>query len=305
MTTTTTTILRHPICLLLWTVLVLQLLQSAQSAATAAAHVSGQGPNAASSRIEESAVASSDAGEAKDDSWSSAQAAISYLQSEAASLTSSQHAIKEFLHSKHVPVGTTPRSMRKIDSEAAEKLIVGVSSKKHPIECRVSLDKAPIGSKCIAPCGCTGSQRWIQFAVLNRLRRKDPEQWKVCQTCQQRFDYSGLVKYGGVWGNALTLLLDKPALLRLASISAASLAFVTLSLDKLVVRFALSKYFWSTYKHWSKVLQFNLFLKIWGARVLGQYAAQYYGKLEKSLVLYLTELETQLIEPHLPVSEDI
>ena len=30
---------------------------------------------------------------------------------------------------------------------------------------------------------CSGSSQWIQFTELNRLRRKDPDQWKICQVC--------------------------------------------------------------------------------------------------------------------------
>ena len=96
---------------------------------------------------------------------------------------------------------------------------IALSTSKNNYDCRISFDKVlthsliycinylltytfkvPIGHKCIAPCGCTGSGKWIQFSELNRLRRKEPLQWITCQTCQQKFNYNSLMVYGGIQG---------------------------------------------------------------------------------------------------------
>lgn len=124
----------------------------------------------------------------KQDSFQTAEI-LSFLQSEASMLSSAQHSIGSFLRSKKIPVGNTPGSLRPLMTLDTRRLLVAMSRKNNTIECRVALGRAPLGSKLIAPCGCTGSSRWIQFSELNRLRRKDPDQWKACPTCMQRYDY--------------------------------------------------------------------------------------------------------------------
>jgi hypothetical protein len=69
--------------------------------------------------------------------------------------------------------------MKNIDSDKSKprKVKVALSREDNNLECRVALGRAPVGKKLIAPCGCTGSQEWVQFAELNRLRRREPLQW--------------------------------------------------------------------------------------------------------------------------------
>jgi hypothetical protein len=107
-----------------------------------------------------------------------------FLQGELASIATAHNSIQSLLRSKRIPIGDQPRSLRPIlgpDNKQQGKLMVTLSDETNDIECRVALEKAPIGSKCIAPCGCTGSQQWIQFSVLNRMRRSEPSQWMTCQ----------------------------------------------------------------------------------------------------------------------------
>jgi len=119
-----------------------------------------------------------------------------------------------------------------------------VSTEENNLECRVALGRAPLGSKCIAPCGCTGSSQWIQFAELNRLRRKEPSQWKICQTCQQPFEYTAIASHGGFKGGIISTMLDNHTLLRI-SIIGSSLLITTFSpLGSLGLRFLLSGLFW-------------------------------------------------------------
>lgn len=107
-----------------------------------------------------------------------------FLQSELSSIASAHSSIQSLLREKRIPIGDQPRSLKMVlgaDNKEQGKLMVTLSDETNDIECRVALERAPIGSKCIAPCGCTGSQQWIQFAVLNRMRRSDPSQWMTCQ----------------------------------------------------------------------------------------------------------------------------
>ena len=46
------------------------------------------------------------------------------------------------------------------------------------------------------------------------MRRSDPSQWVVCQTCQQRFEYGNLQTYGGLPGNLLSAALDNRGIVR-------------------------------------------------------------------------------------------
>ena len=111
-------------------------------------------------------------------------AVTTFLQSELASIAKAHNSINSLLREKRIPIGDQPCSLRDIfntDNKQHGKLMVILSDESNEIECRIALERAPIGSKCIAPCGCTGSQQWIQFAVLNRMRRSEPSQWMVCQ----------------------------------------------------------------------------------------------------------------------------
>ena len=172
-----------------------------------------------------------------------------YLHNEALALSEAQQQISSFLISKNIPIKSLniPREERKRLSALAEKSKsrVCVSKEENEVECRISLDRVDIGKKCIAPCGCGGSQRWIQFSEFNRLRRKEPSKWVTCQTCQQKFDYSILSEQSiDVKTALLSTMLDKPVIIR--SILAASflMASVLLSLDKVVLRLVTSRFFW-------------------------------------------------------------
>ena len=231
---------------------------------------------------------------------------LQYLQTESAALASAQQSVQAFLQSKQVPVGGLPRSLRKDikDGEQVNKLRVALSTKDNNLECRIALGRAPIGRKCVSPCGCTGSQQWIQFSELNRLRRKEPTQWVKCQTCQQNFDYSMISTHGGVAGNAVSLLLDNVKVLRISLASASVILAWATSLHALAMRFFTSRAFWQQYPSWSKVLNLPLVLKFWGAKLVLQYLWGLYLKAEGALTETLSDLETALIEPRLPVSDD-
>jgi hypothetical protein len=176
-------------------------------------------------------------------------AVMSYLQQESAAVTSAQHAVQQMLLSKNIPVGLSPlatqalRTHRKL-KEVEEPYRIALSTDDNDITCRISLVNVPVGKKCVAPCGCSGSQEWVQFTELNRLRRLDPSQWTVCQTCRKKFDYSSIQMYGGVKGNIISLLLDNMKTVRIAGVLIVAAVYSLLHLNSLVLRFLTSKFFW-------------------------------------------------------------
>lgn len=224
---------------------------------------------------------------------------LEWLQSQSCEVAAAQNNIKSFLYSKKIPVGTQPRSLVRSNA-TIHTLRVALSSEDSDYECRISLGKAGTGKKVVAPCGCTGSQEWVQFSELNRMRRRDPSQWVVCQTCQQRFDYGSLQQYGGLPGNLISSVLDHRAVLR--SASAVTLLTTLVLSSGLTRRFLTSQLLWKQYPRWSRVVHLPLVLLFWGARILLHYALTAYLEAERVLLGHLTELETALIEPNLPVT---
>lgn len=58
------------------------------------------------------------------------------------------------------------------------------------------------------------------------------------------------------------------------------------------------------YPHWSKITHIPLALKFWAGKLLLQYAAQQFVRIERETVFSsLTDIETRLIEQNLPVEE--
>ena len=211
---------------------------------------------------------------------SNSDATLAFLQNELAATSAAQQSILKYLTQSHlVPIGMMPRSLshlRKADDEnykihEAKSRIV-MSTKDNNIECRIALGRAPLGSKCVSPCGCIGSQKWIQFKELNTLRRKDPAQWTICQTCQQKFEYDifssygtdiyipiftslcfDFIKYirfalllysGGLLGNLIGMVLDNTSILRTGLFVLTSIVVYTLSLGDWMMRGLVSRPFW-------------------------------------------------------------
>lgn len=229
---------------------------------------------------------------------------LQFLQKESSALSSAQTNVGGFLKSRGIRLGIKA-SERALPASAkkAEGVRIALSTPDNNLECRVSLSRAAIGSKVIAPCRCSGSQEWVQFSELNRLRRRDPKQWTVCPTCQTRFDFGIVHEYGGVQGNLVSTLLDRPVLVRSAVGALLALAGVLLRGDLLVMRLLTSKLLWSYYPNWSKLVHLPLVLKYWGGKIALTYVFQGYLMLENGLLEQLTDLETALVEPELPVNQ--
>lgn len=231
-----------------------------------------------------------------------------FLQNEITSIATAHNSINSFLRDRKIPIGDVPGSLRTTTSSSdmlgstGKKLIVALSEESNNIECRVALERAPIGSKCIAPCGCSGSQKWIQFSVLNRMRRTDPAQWRICQTCQQQFDYSGFLAYGGELGNVISLVLDNPVILRSTLGGVAAIAMWEGTVGRLSMRLLMSRFFWNLYPKWSRIVHLPLVLKFWGGKVLLQYLWDKYAVVENVIAKSLTEVESSIIEKGLPVT---
>ena len=137
---------------------------------------------------------------------SDSERALQWLENEMTATSAAQSEILRQLRGQHlIPIGQLPRSLahlRRHPDQASQeqeediKSRIVVSTSDNNVECRISLGRAPLGAVCVSPCGCVGSQKWIQFRELNTLRRKDPSQWAVCQTCQQKIEYDIFSHYG-------------------------------------------------------------------------------------------------------------
>eukprot|EP01039_Chlorochromonas_danica_P003035 gene3035-3311_t len=235
---------------------------------------------------------------------------IRYLQKEQTAVTSAQRDIIDFLHSKKISIGREPthpilgQQDSISDDESSLKAHVAISTESHPIECRVTLGPAPPGSLCVAPCGCTGSQKWVQFQVLNKLRRKEPNQWTTCPTCRQAFRHDLFLSHANLQANLVGMLLDKISIVRWILFSSCLVIGYLISFPGLIEKFLVSKTFWQAYPHWSKIVSIPLALKIWLGKLVLQYLVEKYLWFEKTfLVDYLASLETSLIEESLPLDD--
>lgn len=174
------------------------------------------------------------------------QEVLPYLQTELSSCTSAQQNILSFLRTKGIQIGLgaaqQSRAIQNSGNDAHSRIVISTS--ENNIECRITLGKAPIGTKCVAPCGCTGSQKWVQFSELNRLRRKDPSQWMTCRTCQQRFQHELFTVYGGLKGNIIGFGLDNRPILRVAGCLLLLFALYISSFQAAVYRVLTSTWLW-------------------------------------------------------------
>jgi hypothetical protein len=172
-----------------------------------------------------------------------------YLQNEALLLSEAQQQVGRFLMSKNIPIKSlllSREERRRLAEESKKhKSRVCESTEDNEVECRISLDRVDFGRKCIAPCGCVGSQRWIQFSEFNRLRRKEPTKWVTCQTCQQPFDYSIINQQPvDMKTVVLTTMLDKSVIVRSVMALMVAMASYIFSVDKLLLRLVTSRFFW-------------------------------------------------------------
>jgi hypothetical protein len=79
---------------------------------------------------------------------------------------------------------------------------------------------------------------------MNRLRRKDPQQWTVCRTCQQRFEYDLFAVYGGVPASLIGYALDHPGWVRAAVAAVSGAALLLLSAHMWLQRLLTSRALW-------------------------------------------------------------
>jgi hypothetical protein len=252
------------------------------------------------------------------------QQTLQYLQSELATLSAAQQNVGSFLRSKRISIGLPPGSLsatRKIGSALSR---IAVSTEENPVECRVALGRAPAGAMCVAPCGCTGSQKWVQFAELNRLRRKEPDQWQVCRTCQQRLEYELFDAYGNLATGVLGFALDHRGIVRGSLMLALGAILPLLSIHLWVARVLTSRALWMKvvavslhpakqiltlpcfpqFPQWSKIVSLPLPLKFWVGKLAVQYLWGRYRRWEAEvLVAGLADMEARMLEERLPAGE--
>jgi hypothetical protein len=173
-----------------------------------------------------------------------------HLQVEFASLSSIQNNLIQKLRNSHkIPVGQLPGSLRShqhadsTSDDITQRVIT--STEDHPIECRITLDYAPIGSKCIAPCACTGSQKWVQFSVFNKLRRKDPGSYITCPTCRTPYRYDIFInQVSNLSTHLLSQVLDQMYYVRLVALGIVVISAGILQAPQWILRFLVSETLW-------------------------------------------------------------
>ena len=101
----------------------------------------------------------------------------------------------------------------------------------------------------------------------------------------------------------LSLTLDNKHFLRIAAGAVAFGLGVLLSLHTWLMRLLTCTALWQTYPRWSRLIHLPLVLKFWGGKLLFQYLFSFYLKGEKWILEYLTEVETAIVEPRLPVTD--
>ena len=171
---------------------------------------------------------------------------LSYLQREQTAVTMAQSQIVQFLQNKKIPIGQEPTTHQTPHTTDTDTLLdrIAISTSKNPIECRITLDTATEGSICVAPCSCAGSQKWVELSVFNKLRRKNPSQWLVCQTCKQPYRYDLLQAQSSLEANILGLLLDRPLVVRAALLLGGVCAGWALQLHVMFQKLLVSEAFW-------------------------------------------------------------
>ena len=111
-------------------------------------------------------------------------------------------------------------------------------------------------------------------------------------------------QYGGVVGNLISSVFDHKIALRTCVGLLVTTASIMLRADLLVLRLLTSKVLWNLYPTWSKIVHLPLLLKYWGGKIVLQYMIMGWLSVEKTMLGYLTEVETSIVEPLLPVNEE-
>ena len=171
----------------------------------------------------------------------------SFLLSELSSASAVHQSLLSLLIRKNINI----RDSTTVSFKARISERVAVSSSENPIECRISLGKAVDGSICVAPCSCTGSQKWVMFSELNKMRRRDPNHWTRCQTCQETIDYAPFLAHNNVIEVFVSKLLDEHSILRWGITSALLTIGYLSSFFNLFERFLVSGSTWNMVKKFS------------------------------------------------------
>ncbi len=182
---------------------------------------------------------------------------LTYLQQEQVACTAAQQSIIQNLRNRKIPIGGDPGTLRKpvhgLSNTIHDRLTT--SSEANPIECRVTLNRVSDGTKCVAPCGCTGSQKWMEFSAFNKLRRKDPQQWITCQTCKQPFQYDLFTSYGGTSAALIGFILDYRSLFRGLSVAVVAIAMYIIGVQNWITSLLVSEGFWQMVS--ANIVRFN------------------------------------------------
>lgn len=180
------------------------------------------------------------------DEEESQEEVMNWLRQQQLEVSIAQANLIQKLRDFQIPVGLPPGSLRKQSEANADDLSQRIitSLPDNHIECRVTLDRVPFGRKCVAPCQCTGSQKWVQFAVLNKLRRKDAQAWVTCPTCRTPYRYDLLLAQSDFKSSLLSTALDNISVVRSVVAGVVVISALKMGVHHLLLRFLLSRSFW-------------------------------------------------------------
>lgn len=171
---------------------------------------------------------------------------INWLRQQQLEVSMAQSNLVQRLRDYGIPVGLPPGSRPLQEKDEADDITkrVTVCTRSNPIECRVALGRAQLGRICVSPCQCTGSQKWVQFSVLNKLRRKDPQTWVTCPTCRTPYRFDLLYSNADAKTSVLSAVLDNLNVLRSAMAIILMSAVVWSHLPAFIMRILVSRAFW-------------------------------------------------------------
>jgi hypothetical protein len=232
---------------------------------------------------------------------------INWLRQQQLEVNVAQSVLVQRLRDFGIPVGLPPGSRQLQEMDEADDIAkrVTVSTRSNPIECRVTLGRTQVGRKCVSPCQCIGSQKWVQFSVLNKLRRKDPQAWITCPTCRTAYRFDLLYSNADVKTSILSAVLDNLTVLRSAMALLLLSAVIWSHFLALIMRFLVSRSLWQKFPQWSKITRLPLAMKIWLGKLAFTFLWDRYIQFEKATIVdALANIETEWLEESLPCSTE-
>ncbi|CAM9493765.1 unnamed protein product, partial [Discosporangium mesarthrocarpum] len=185
-------------------------------------------------------------------------------------------------------------------------LTCALSTEERRMDCRMYVE-AEVGKKVVAPCKCKGTQKWISLAALNSERRKEPQKWKRCPTCQAPIDYKLYEEHGGSVGKLVSGVLNntKSSRVVLGLLVAINVWVASPIIHYMVVRIMTSGVLWQMFHRLTFFFYMPLPLKIMGVRYLIKFCSSRFEDVERRMRQALTDVESEILEKRVPVTVEV